>query len=88
MSDLLETLAPEFVFLVQSMGFTVIDEREDPQCFGNAYVVLHSRVFDLMITRDRSQRFVYIRNKNDERKLSIDLRQVGTLICTVVDVAA
>jgi len=66
MSDLLETLAPEFVFLVHSMDFTVIDEQEDPKCFGNAYVVLHSRVFDLMITRDRSQRFVYIRNKNDD----------------------
>jgi hypothetical protein len=72
-------LAPELAFLVDSMGFIVEDLKEETLIPGSDFVVLHSAVFNLRITKDGSQRYIEIQNSgSDWYQLSLVLKFVST----------
>jgi hypothetical protein len=58
MSDLLQSVFPEFADLIASDGFRVVEAVVKQEAFGNASVVLESSGVHLRIYSDRGQRFV------------------------------
>ena len=68
MATLLDKLAPEFNYVIRDFGF-VISKEEVSKSFGNAIVVLRSDLFDLCISRDRSQILASVRLSGPWRSL-------------------
>lgn len=70
MSDLLQSVAPEFVEFVTSEGFKIAESVAKPEEFGNVSIVLDSSTFKLRVYTDRGQRFVDVgRDGRDWHKL-------------------
>lgn len=70
MSNLLQSIAPEFIDFILDEGFSIVNLDSNSQQFGNTFIVLDSVAFKLRIYQDRGQRFVDISNDgNDWHKL-------------------
>jgi hypothetical protein len=51
---------PVFAKLVQEQGWNIKKAKYYPEAFGDAYVVLESKDFNIRIGSDKSQVFIYV----------------------------
>ena len=53
MEQFVELVKKHFQYLLDDYGFSVVDERYEPQVFGNSLVQFHSSNMEIMIVLDR-----------------------------------
>jgi hypothetical protein len=68
-----------YEFLVKDFGFVKIEERYDPDAFGNFFIILSSKFFSLRSINDRSYLTIEVASNSDRTKW-LDLSFVRNFI--------
>jgi hypothetical protein len=68
-----------YEFLVKDFGFVKIEERYDPDAFGNFFIILSSKFFSLRYINDRSYLTIEVASNSDRTKW-LDLSFVRNFI--------
>ena len=65
MEPLKDEVITKLPWLFDELDFRIVDERYEPKFFGDSYVTLVSRAFNLRFVRDRGQIFLEVASHSD-----------------------